>query len=414
MQKRLLPLVTMLFVSQACKTVDSVRSDSGLSGAASGESLLQYNIGFENRPSYIPRDVIVLTFDDGVDSINTPKVLDVLKQKGIKASFFINSTGEGDLNNPQAKLVLKRIVDEGHELANHTVSHKHLPEISLAEVKKELAGVRDQVKSIVGRELNMVRVPFGEPFQEESFSPGSQASYPGISKMIAEFGVHIGWNFDSDDWRFQSGEEVFQNVKRLLDEGHHGIILFHSTKPQTADAIARIIDYMRKPENPRLKKHFWLVDDVLKARYGKSSAELTGRAVTNPPVIVKPSEPSKPNEPNKPVIKGCQAQSWKAGHNYRSGDVVEYQGSYFKAVHENPGFDPKISTWFWALETSCSTPATSVPSANCSSPAWQAGRAYQVGEKVLYEKQVFLVKNANPGYDPKISTWFWEAGELCP
>lgn len=101
-----------------------------------------FEIDFNPRPSYIPNNVVVLTFDDGPDWNNTATVLNVLRQKNAKATFFINSENWSSLSQdtPMQDLV-RRMVNEGHELANHTAHHNHLGELDSASVEAEVANV---------------------------------------------------------------------------------------------------------------------------------------------------------------------------------------------------------------------------------------------------------------------------------
>ncbi|HVK72770.1 MAG TPA: hypothetical protein VM734_05595, partial [Kofleriaceae bacterium] len=110
----------------------------------------------------------------------------------------------------------------------------------------------------------------------------------------------------------------------------------------------------------------------------------------------------------------CPGTTWAAGTPYRVGDVVRYpaNGQYYLAVHENPGYDPTISTWFWE-PTSCSGGNSS--GGTCSNRTWAAGTAYRIGDVVRYPAngQYYIAEHDNPGYDPIISTWFWDP-YTCP
>jgi len=101
--------------------------------------------------------------------------------------------------------------------------------------------------------------------------------------------------------------------------------------------------------------------------------------------------------------------SWVAGQYYNVGAIVEYpaNGQYYIATNANPGYDPTISTWYWSPYT-CS--GSSGGGTSCSSyPSWVAGQYYNVGAIVEYPAngQYYIATNANPGYDPTISTWYW-------
>jgi len=105
---------------------------------------------------------------------------------------------------------------------------------------------------------------------------------------------------------------------------------------------------------------------------------------------------------------GCNATTWTAGTNYSVGAIVQYpaNGEYYIATNANPGYDPTISTWYWSPYT-CA--GGSSGSGSCDATTWTAGTNYSVGAIVEYPAngQYYIATNANPGYDPTISTWYW-------
>ena len=246
-----------------------------LSGAPRAQTGSIPLIDFTTKPNYIPNTTIVLTFDDGPDLVNTPKVLDTLKANGVKASFFINTHNVVNVDtDAAAKNLVKRIVAEGHELANHTVAHLHLPQQSDAKIESELAGVEKTVADIFGPEgpkLTLFRAPYGEPYTD-----GSGAAFTKVATIGAKHAVHIGWAIDTNDWACPTGNAqcVYDNFTKLVKTpgtGAYGVVLMHSIHPQSAGALARIIDYAKM--NGFVFKQ---VEDVVRARYGKSSAEIFG------------------------------------------------------------------------------------------------------------------------------------------
>jgi predicted chitinase len=102
----------------------------------------------------------------------------------------------------------------------------------------------------------------------------------------------------------------------------------------------------------------------------------------------------------------CSGPNWVAGQWYDVGAVVKYtNGSYYRAKNANPGYDPIISTWYWE-PYSCDGGGGGT---TCNAPNWVAGQWYDVGAVVKYTNGgYYRAKNANPGYDPIISTWYWE------
>jgi predicted chitinase len=112
---------------------------------------------------------------------------------------------------------------------------------------------------------------------------------------------------------------------------------------------------------------------------------------------------------------GGNCPNWAAGTTYLAGAVVRYNGGFYRAEHDNPGYDPVISTWFWEPTASCpgGTTTSSSSGNNATCAPWVAGRMYYTGNLVTYNGGSFRAKYDNPGYDPLISTWFWEPASGC-
>lgn len=112
---------------------------------------------------------------------------------------------------------------------------------------------------------------------------------------------------------------------------------------------------------------------------------------------------------------GGNCPNWAAGTNYTVGVVVRYNNAFYRAKNENPGYDPVISTWFWEPVASCpgGTNTSSSSGNNGTCAAWVAGRMYYAGNTVSYNGGTFRAKYDNPGYDPLVSTWYWEPTSGC-
>jgi peptidoglycan/xylan/chitin deacetylase (PgdA/CDA1 family) len=214
-------------------------------------------IDFNPRPTNVPNNVIGLTFDDGPDVTNTPRVLDTLMAKNVKATFFINTINFGDVNtDANLKNIVQRIVNEGHQLASHTVHHSDLATLSTTAIRSEITGVQTTVNrsDVLGAgfpNLTMLRAPFGSPYQTSA--PGS-AAYDKVAPIVGEYAVHMGWAIDTFDYNCTSGTATqkrdcvinnFTSKVRTPGTGDYGMVLMHSVQPQTADAIGAIIDYCR-------------------------------------------------------------------------------------------------------------------------------------------------------------------------
>jgi peptidoglycan/xylan/chitin deacetylase (PgdA/CDA1 family) len=247
-------------------------------------------LDFTEQPSYIPNDTLSLTFDDGPLPPFTGDVLDVLKRYGVHATFFITTdNNKNDVENtPANQDLVRRIVSEGHGLANHTVHHLSLKTLDAGAIEAELGGVETTVRGVLrnpSARLSLLRAPYGEPYQDYFYNHADPAGamYPQVSAVVSKYGVHVGWNVETDDWKCTTGDAaanadcVYDHftsaVKTIGAPGAAwGIVLMHCVNPQTPAALPRIIEYIRA-------NHFKLVsvEDVVRMRFGKSSAELVER-----------------------------------------------------------------------------------------------------------------------------------------
>jgi peptidoglycan/xylan/chitin deacetylase (PgdA/CDA1 family) len=243
---------------------------------------LQPAIDFTARPSYLANNVIALTFDDGPELTNTPLVLDTLKAKNVKASFFINTDNfpppvDG---SAEQKALIQRIVNEGHVLGSHTVHHPHLPDLDATTIEAEITGVETTVHrtDVLGPsypKLTLLRAPYGEPYQAEG--PG-QPNYDKVAPIVGKYAVHVGWAIDTVDWSCTTGTaaqnrqcviDSFTNAVKTVGTGDYGVVLMHSVQPQTAAAIGAIIDYCVSHNFV-----FKTAEEVVVAKFGKSSNEI--------------------------------------------------------------------------------------------------------------------------------------------
>jgi peptidoglycan/xylan/chitin deacetylase (PgdA/CDA1 family) len=225
-------------------------------------------IDFSPRPSYLPDNTIVLTFDDGPDSTNTARVLDILRSRNVRATFFINSQNYTDIEtDPNAQAVLRRIVNEGHELGNHTARHLDLSTLSEDSIEDEISRVEEAVRDIVSpsRRLTLLRAPFGIPYDPD----GDTSGFPKVAPIVARHAVHIGWSITPQDFACGDASCVFEGVRDALEAGDYGVVLLHSPLPQTVGALPDIIDFARANGYT-----FKLTEDVVRARFGQSSGEI--------------------------------------------------------------------------------------------------------------------------------------------
>lgn len=173
---------------------------------------------------------IYLTFDEGYENGYTSKILDTLKQKKVKAVFFIT----GDYAKREGDLV-QRMIDEGQVVGNHTWRHYSMPEKSLDTCREELSLLHDYVKENFGYEMNVMRPPKGE-FSEQTLALASQMGYRTCL-----------WSFAYKDWDTNSPGDQAQSLKRLNDRLHcGGIYLLHAVSPTNAAILGDFIDSARE------------------------------------------------------------------------------------------------------------------------------------------------------------------------
>ena len=179
---------------------------------------------------------IYLTFDDGPKQGTTDVILDILKEEGVKATFFVTNGGPDSL--------IKREADEGHTVALHTASHNYQTVYSSVEgYFNDLQIVHDRVLRITGQDARIIRFPGG------SSNTISRRYQPGIMTTLTKEVILRGYRYY--DWNISSGdagettssEGVYQNVVRSLSKSRTNMILFHDTKSYTANAIQSIIRY---------------------------------------------------------------------------------------------------------------------------------------------------------------------------
>lgn len=166
-----------------------------------------------------PGPRIALTFDDGPGPY-TERLLDGLKERGVKASFFL--IGRSVKEYPEA---VKRMEEEGHLIGNHTYSHVKLKGLSPEETRREIQKTDEAVYEITGKHVAYLRPPFGE--WEEDL----ELTYPVLPVM---------WTVDPLDWTTENVEEIVDRV--VTQAGENDMILLHDCYDSSVEATLRIVD----------------------------------------------------------------------------------------------------------------------------------------------------------------------------
>ena len=221
-------LVVVTFVRSALPTVSWGLSfhHSGTTpeGPASADRLGQYNAVYAGSPE---EPVLYLTFDAGYENGHTEKILDTLKKHDVKAAFFL----VGNYLQKNADLV-RRMVDEGHIVGNHTMTHPDMSAISDPEAfRQELEGLESLFREVTGKELPKYYRPPQGIYSEENL------------KMAKDLGYQTGcWSLAYKDWDNSKQPTADYAMGKLLPRTHNGaVILLHSTSQTNAEVLDQLL-----------------------------------------------------------------------------------------------------------------------------------------------------------------------------
>lgn len=180
-------------------------------------------------PSPKGKKVIALTFDDGPSSYSAP-ILDILKKKGVKATFF--DLGEQSVG---MAAIEQRMIKEGHQVASHSNSHPNLAKMSRDDLRNELSEGFANIKKASGVDTKMFRAPYGS-FTKQQW----QDAYDLIQ-------CNVLWDIDTLDWQKPGAKAIHDTV---LNNAHNGaIVLMHDgggDRSQDVSALPGIIDDLKK------------------------------------------------------------------------------------------------------------------------------------------------------------------------
>lgn len=168
---------------------------------------------------------IYLTFDCGYEAGYTKKILEILKQNDVKATFFIT----GHYLNTASDTV-KKMIDEGHIVGNHTSDHICMPESSNEEIKDDVMELHTAVYDKFGYEMKYIRPPKGE-YSERTIEYTNTLGY-----------TTVMWSFAYDDWdENKQGREEYGKEK-IMENLHNGeVMLLHSTSKDNSNILDECI-----------------------------------------------------------------------------------------------------------------------------------------------------------------------------
>lgn len=184
---------------------------------------------YYSRAINLDSDKIMLTFDEGYENGYTPQILDTLKEKNVKATFFICKNYA--VKNPE---LVQRMLDEGHTVGNHTVNHLSLPTLSQAKVTSEIMDLHNYVKENFDYEMTMFRPPSGE-YSEFTLALAANLGYNTYM-----------WSWAHYDWNVSAQPNVSTSLKNAVNAAAPGgIYLLHAESKTNTTMLGDFIDGVR-------------------------------------------------------------------------------------------------------------------------------------------------------------------------
>jgi peptidoglycan-N-acetylmuramic acid deacetylase len=173
---------------------------------------------------------IYLTFDEGYENGYTPAILDTLKEKGVKAAFFV--TYDFAQSNPG---LVRRMLDEGHAVGNHTYRHLTMDEIGIDRATEEIVFLDSFISQNFDYKMTLFRFPKGE-FSERTLALAKELGY-----------TSVFWSFAYSDWDTENPPDKAQALDLITKHTHNGeIMLLHAVSETNAAILGDVIDAARE------------------------------------------------------------------------------------------------------------------------------------------------------------------------
>jgi peptidoglycan/xylan/chitin deacetylase (PgdA/CDA1 family) len=166
---------------------------------------------------------IALTFDDGPDPVYTPALLDALRREGAAATFFV--IGLAAEKHPE---LVKRMIDEGHEVGNHTWSHCDGGAVNSKVFLADVESGFETLRKVAGREIKLFRPPFG------------RISASALVHLWKSQKTVVLWNRDPKDYEANSRIDYVDRIRGVEPQGGD-IVLLHDTNPNVVDGLNEVI-----------------------------------------------------------------------------------------------------------------------------------------------------------------------------
>lgn len=198
--------------------------DAVLLGSIAGVVNSRMGGGTTAAANLLTPKMIALTFDDGPHEIYTEELLEGLKERDARVTFFLMGKNiEGN------EALVKRMQQEGHLIGNHSYSHTRLTDGKVEAVCEDIERTGELIANIVGSRPQYLRPPYGD--WNENLECRLDL-------------VTVFWTVDSQDWKLQNKQKIVRQVMKKADED--SIILMHDIFPSTVEAALEIVDTLQK------------------------------------------------------------------------------------------------------------------------------------------------------------------------
>ncbi len=173
---------------------------------------------------------VLLTFDEGYENGFTPAILDVLKEKNVKAVFFVTYDFARDNND-----LIRRMIDEGHTVGNHSYHHYSMDELDASTAEEEVMYLHRYIEENFDYTMSYFRFPKGE-FSEQNLALLQRLNYKSVF-----------WSFAYADWEVDNQPDENAAFTKICESTHPGeIILLHAVSKTNSEILGRVIDDIRQ------------------------------------------------------------------------------------------------------------------------------------------------------------------------
>lgn len=201
----------------------------GIFAAVNAPAVVPTSVATRQLPIYCvesEKKLCAISFDAAWGADNTQKILDVLDEYGVKATFFV--VGNWATQYPETA---QAIAKAGHEVMNHSNAHDHFNALSADQIIADVTACNEKIKEITGKCPTLIRCPYGE-YDDH------------VIAAIRSMGMEpIQWDVDSLDWKGISASEITKRVTGKVGCG--SIVLFHNAGEHTPEALPDILNYLR-------------------------------------------------------------------------------------------------------------------------------------------------------------------------